>query len=411
MAVVLKGIRLCPQRSCLGSVSRTGNVALEGNVRSIRLRCRGALSLGMALALGAPTHAQVQPRFRSGVELTSVNVTVVDDRGRPIRDLAPVEFTILVDGQSRRVVSAEWITARPVAGRGITPPSNRSSSLTTVGTDRRLVIVIDQPNLRFGGAIGHRASINKFIDRLPPTVRVSVVNLGVGAKSIAFTTDRNRAKQIIAAAVGGVPYPPSTKTAGELTFDTLRALMKDLEVFEGPKTMVLVSQGLPFEADARPSFAELERVAASARTTIYALRLDDRVSITQREPDSQKDPSTSIGLLSPDPSNGVPDGQGRGTSRLPDSPLPVGPVGDRGAEGMEAAGELAAVAAATGGTMFTVSMNADSALARIESESSGYYLLGLESVRSDRDGIPHSLHVDVSRARVTVRAARYLPTR
>ena len=76
---------------------------------------------------------------------------------------------------------------------------------------------------------------------------------------------------------------------------------------------------------------------------------------------------------------------------------------------MDAAGELYAVANATGGAMFTVVMTAATALARIESELSGYYLLAVESAAADGDGRPHSLTVEIGRPGVTVRAARYLP--
>ena len=50
------------------------------------------------------------PVFRSGVEVMEVDVTVVDGQGRPIRDLRAPEFTVTVDGQPRRVVSAEFIS-------------------------------------------------------------------------------------------------------------------------------------------------------------------------------------------------------------------------------------------------------------------------------------------------------------
>jgi hypothetical protein len=179
--------------------------------------------------------------------------------------------------------------------------------------------------------------------------------------------------------------------------------LNDLRSIDRPKTIVLVSQGLVFSTEARPSFAELERAAAAARTIIYSLRLDARISdITQKEPDP---------ALGPAPANASPgaSGGGRASRALPDSPLPAGPAGDRGAQGMEAGGELYSVANATGGAMFTVIMTADAALARIESELAGYYLLAVESIAADADGKPHSLRIDVSRPRVTVRAARYLP--
>ena len=49
------------------------------------------------------------PVFRSGVEVMEVDVTVVDAKGMPVRDLRAPEFTVTVDGQPRRVISAEFI--------------------------------------------------------------------------------------------------------------------------------------------------------------------------------------------------------------------------------------------------------------------------------------------------------------
>ena len=328
-------------------------------------------------------------------------MTVVDDRGRPIPDLTLAEFTVRVDGVPRRVVSAEWvprISNTPARATVPASPENPGSN-DTAGSGRLILIVIDQPNIRFGGTIGHRAAINHFIDRLQPSDRVSIVNLGAGGTSVDFTTDRGRMKEVVSSSTGGVPYPPSNKTAGDMTLDFLHALLKDLRTSDGPKALLLVSQGLSFSDEARPSFAALERAAAAARTTIYSLQLDERVSdITQKQPDM---------AFSPPPTTGA---QGGGFSReLPDLPFPSGPAGDRGAKGVEAAGELYAVANATGGAMFTVVMTADAALARIESELAGSYLLAVESVAADRDATSHSLSVDISRPRVTVRAGRFLP--
>lgn len=371
---------------------------------------RSVPALILALSVCVTAQAQNRPQFRSGVEVTSIDVTVLDNRGHAIPDLNPAEFLVRVDGVPRRVVSADWISRTSnTSGRSTVPPSPKGSGSTEAGSGRLILIVIDQPSIRFGGAIGHRAAINKFIDRLQPSDRVGVVNLGVGGKSVTFTTDRAKAKQVLSKSVGGVPYPPSTKTPGEQTFNTLQTLIDDLRSIDAPKTLVLVSQGLLFSAEARPSFAGLERLAAAARTRIYALRLDDRASnILQKTPDALREPSTSLGL---EPPAAPPAQEGRGarSRELPDVPLPAGPAGDRGAQGMEAGGELYAVAASTGGAMLTVVMTADAALARIESELAGYYLLAVESAVTDGDGRPHSLRVEVGRPGTIVRAARYLP--
>ena len=70
----------------------------------------------LAAATGrAQDSPQTAPSFRSGVEALPVDVTVVNDRGEPIRDLIVSDFTVRIDGRPRKVVSAQWIAA---AGTG-----------------------------------------------------------------------------------------------------------------------------------------------------------------------------------------------------------------------------------------------------------------------------------------------------
>ena len=73
------------------------------------------------LAVGGPTlwaqqtAADQPPAFRTGVELVTVDVGVVDRQGQPLRGLAAGDFTVTVAGQPRRVVSAEFV--EPAAAR------------------------------------------------------------------------------------------------------------------------------------------------------------------------------------------------------------------------------------------------------------------------------------------------------
>ncbi len=65
--------------------------------------------------------------FRGGVDLLTVDATVVDSSGRQVTDLQPTEFTVEVDGSSRPVVSAEYIklvddAPVPVGARKPAPP-------------------------------------------------------------------------------------------------------------------------------------------------------------------------------------------------------------------------------------------------------------------------------------------------
>src|SRR5262245_17635139 len=107
--------------------------------------CRGRLASGVGIILltawaGAQQPPQT-PVFRSSVEVTSVDVGVVDSRGRPVMDLRPDDFTVQVDGAPRRVVSAEWVSlvsaAKPDAP---TPPPGYSSNENSTGG--RLIMIV-----------------------------------------------------------------------------------------------------------------------------------------------------------------------------------------------------------------------------------------------------------------------------
>src|SRR4029077_4746672 len=107
-----------------------------------------SLSVGLLVAapLAASAGQQDLPRFRSSVELTSIDAGVYDDRGHPITDLTPADFAVRVDGASRRVVSAEWIPLESPIGPAMpAAPEGYSANDSTTG-GRLIVIVIDQPN-------------------------------------------------------------------------------------------------------------------------------------------------------------------------------------------------------------------------------------------------------------------------
>src|SRR3954454_17745119 len=137
-----------------------------------------------------------KPSFPSSVEVTSLDVTVVDDRGKPLPSLTPADFNVRVDGNTRRVVSAEWVPLSAPATDANTPPPPDGYSTNESSTGGRLIVMaIDQPNIRFGGAVGITRAANAFIDRLPASDRVAVAAIGTGAPGSAFTADRNRTKQ------------------------------------------------------------------------------------------------------------------------------------------------------------------------------------------------------------------------
>ena len=151
---------------------------------------------GLCVLRGSFLSAQQQPppkpSFQSSVEVTSLDVTVVDDRGKPITNLTPADFAVRIDGNPRRVVTAEWVPLITEASAAAPAPPDGYSTNESATGGRLIVIAVDQPNIRFGGAIAITKAANGFIDRLLPSDRVAVAGIGVGAPSTVFTSDRTR---------------------------------------------------------------------------------------------------------------------------------------------------------------------------------------------------------------------------
>jgi VWFA-related protein len=388
----------------------------------------GAL-VGAVLA-GGPLQAQDQtPRFRSGVDVMSIDVTVVDERSRPILGLKPEDFTVRLDNRDRRVVSADWVPLTAPEGPKPPPPPEGYTTNEGGSGGRLILLVIDQPHIRFGGFVGIRNAVNAFIDRMQPSDRIALVGIGPGAPSVPFTADRERLRKAVERTTGqrsttargfytiavseamsirrGDPIvlervqkrecgdpalaPPNEQARiqmcnasveaeaqataavgayeGEQTVNTFRELLNALKSVNSPNTIVLITEGFVLD-EQHPSFSHINNMAAAARTNIYVLKLDDPMFDLSQ-------------ATTPDP-----------TTRFEDR--------------LEKSTGIEMLAHATRGSLFNVVSGADFAFDRIESELSGHYLLGVEANPLDKDGRPHGINVAVNRRNVTVRSRRQL---
>jgi VWFA-related protein len=383
------------------------------------------LAAGTGRAQDAP---QTTPSFRSGVEALPIDVTVVNDRGEPIRDLIVPDFNVRIDGRPRKVVSAQWIAAAGTGGgRAAAPsvPEGYVSNESSVG-GRLIVLVVDQPNISFGDMRPLRGALEGFIDRLSSGDRVAVIGLGQPSVSTPFIADKAQLKQAVARipghrqSPGGGSHevPPTaalaidlgdegaleqvaardcpgltprqrlackeeiraealqiaseTRQSGDLAIRGLREVLTSLKAVEAPKTVLFFSQG--FYADRERGddigrITELGGLAAAARARIYSLRMEDSIDLSrQKTPQSQMNAEDQL----------------------------IRRYG------------LETLTGAAGGALFSLAGTGAAVFDRIGSELSGSYLLGVEPDARDRDGKPHPVRVDVSRAGTTVRAHRTL---
>jgi len=100
------------------------------------------------------------PTFRSGVDLISVDVGVVDARGNPVEDLRAAEFTVKIDGEVRRVVSAELVKVDVEAAKKTVADKSETfyTSNLTPPNGRQIVIAVDQVHIRPAAMIGRMAA-------------------------------------------------------------------------------------------------------------------------------------------------------------------------------------------------------------------------------------------------------------
>ncbi len=147
----------------------------------------------------------------------------------------------------------------------------------------------------------------------------------------------------------------------------LRNLLGRLALMSGPKTLVLLSEGLFADTRETGEFRQVAAAAAAANTTLYALGLDRQhtdASMDQISPTFNEDRVLRM-------------------------------------QGLEMLAGMAR------GRVFAVATGGREAFDRIRRELSGYYLLGFEPEAADRDGGPHQIDIDVRQPGVEVRSRRH----
>src|SRR5678816_1506992 len=95
----------------------------------------------------AQTPEPVQgPTFRTGVDLVASDVAVVDRNGRPVEDLRAPDFAVKIDGEVRRVVSAELIKVDVEAAKRQVADKSETfyTSNLTPPNGRQIIIAVDQ---------------------------------------------------------------------------------------------------------------------------------------------------------------------------------------------------------------------------------------------------------------------------
>lgn len=380
------------------------------------------------LADGASGADAQTTQFRSGVEVVLIDVSVIDKKGTPVDGLGPDDFTVVVDGVPRHIVSAQFINhhgpavapppAQPVAGTAPTPPPDPEATAPIRGRD--VLIVIDEDSLETGDGLLAKRAASGFVDKLGPADRVGLATIPRLRSSLTLSPDHALTKKAIAdwvpGAAGNSPSSywigvseafeierndPMTiqrvigrecrtdsrgrsdascgrdvvqearqmasraHTRGTQSLDALRTIGRGLRQVDGPKTMVLVSGGI-LTPESMSSFSAVERELAAAQVMLYALYFEKTAYSASRV-------NNSPSLLEDDR--------------------------------IEADG-LANVTAAAGGTLLNIIGTVEPYFERVATELSASYLLGINVAPADHDGKAHRVQVKVGRAGLEVRSRK-----
>jgi VWFA-related protein len=376
------------------------------------------------VTVSAQQPSQQRPRFTSAVDVVSVDVNVIDADGRPVRDLTANDFTVTVDGQRRRIVSAQFVSlTAPGAADTPVPPEDYTTNVAAGAPGRLIAIVIDRGSIAPVRAKDVFGAAARFVGTLQPQDRVGLFSIPEGP-NVDFTTDHEAVAVALLHSDGAAHGSSSPKYVGvaeavaiergntfamenvterecggriqsardaqgnsELSMcvrliqdeaatvatyahqrardsvSGLAGILKRLGTSETPKTIVWVSEGLVVDNE-RFVTNSLGPLLAAAHATIFALKPEPSASDASRQ-------------------------------RAPQNEAQERAVKETG---------LVNVAHMSGGEMFRVLADPDFSFKRLATELSGYYLIGFEPETRDRDGKQHKIGVDVRRSGVTVRA-------
>ena len=375
------------------------------------------LSTLLAVALpqgGAPAPSQrptPEPlTFASDVRMIRLDVSVVDDAGRPVRGLMARDFSILEDGKPVELSVFEAIedgalaTSSSDGGGGIATLAVRSDTMASRGPGQRIVIVADPSGLTPMQLARVREAASEFVaKRATDGDIVRLINLAtrevwegkipedrIRLSSIGSKISRHRSPFFTPGGSGdsiaeqidldmesevGEAYSQSLRQerflsrfsrAGELlaVFDEI---LIQLSAIPGRKSLILISDGFP---QMRLLDERLERTAHLAREAQAAIHFVDAYGLDGLLPESPGGKLQPVFELAWNRSGGSQD-----------------------------------LAEATGGFVSRFANVLTSAVSRAAEEARSYYIVGYAPVRKD-DGRFRTVKVKVRRDDVTVRTKK-----
>ncbi|MEO7192730.1 MAG: VWA domain-containing protein [Vicinamibacterales bacterium] len=183
------------------------------------------IAAGTAAALMAQDSS---PVFRSGVEFVTLDVTVLDRQGLPVRNLKPADFTIEIDKKVQPVDAIEFIEFATSTAASRSAPIPQPQTAATVGPGRSVLIAVDDLSFSKLDAKPLTDAAARWVAHLSPNDLVGVMTTSGFEPNVAFSHDR---RDVLAALRGRVPgQKPSVLESAQITIqDALRGAIEKAE--------------------------------------------------------------------------------------------------------------------------------------------------------------------------------------
>ena len=369
-----------------------------------------------------PQQTQQPPAFKTGVDLLTLQASVVDKDRRPVTDLTASDFSVTVEGRARKVLFARFRGKTETAAEApaTAGPAGHADNARSAG-GRVVMFVVDRDSIKKGSEKTLLESSGTVLDGLSPADAVGLLSIPVGG--VDPTRDHARVREELKRVAGTQPASIGGVADRNITWDealafergdkttmssvierecradgvnpmgncpqeleaqaktllgagrghartilqALEGTLKALQPLRGPKYIVMISGGQAFDQELLVHYNDFARAAAAARITLHAVHLD--------QPDSdvadRRTVSSAFG-------------------------------------GRDMGSGLTTMTGMTGGVYYSGVGRAAGVFDRIRTEIANDYELGIETTAADADGKLRDVSVKVNRADVTVRTRRQI---
>jgi hypothetical protein len=303
-----------------------------------------------------------------------VDFRAVTAEGEPVADLKPSDVTLRVGGRARALKSLELVRVgsgpAPAAASALPPPFVTNAEMPSgAGTQRELLIVLDELSISPGKEAPVRESVNKLLSALTPADRVGVLSTRQGGPTLQFTGEHQEALGVLAKFAG---YAPARLTESDfacnalLVLNTLRGAFAQFSPGAAP-TLVFVSAAVAGPQSERMANIGRQSELCPLRTNHF----------------------DEVGTLAVE-------------SRANTYIVHALEAGTASVSPQDSQAGIDAIAGSTGAETIRITGGAtDTSLVRVARETSAYYLASFEPEAGDRSG--NRLRVDVRVARDDVR--------